>query len=68
MDIKVPVDRFELLCKAAVDHIDHEHASEQEDLFVQKNPAAKKLSSTVSDTYDAMTFSMLKEISKVFSD
>jgi len=68
MDVKVPTDKFESMCKAAIDHIDHEHAAEQQDSFVRKNPAARNLAKIVSDTYEAMSFSMLKEISKVFSD
>jgi hypothetical protein len=61
--IKVGVDNFDSICKAAVSHIEHEHESEKPDPFVNKNPAARKLDQLVSETYDAMAFSMLKEIS-----
>lgn len=64
--ISVPVDSFECICKAAVDHIGHEHDSEEEDAFSRVNPAAKKLNQIVSETYDAMSFSLLKELSEVF--
>jgi len=47
-----------------VAHIDDEHDAEQPE---KQNPASRKLDQLVNETYDAMAFSLLKEISEVFS-
>lgn len=62
--LKVDAGNFGSICKAAVSHIEEEHEAEQP---AKKNPAARKLDQLVNETYDAMAFSLLKEISEVFS-
>lgn len=62
--LEVGAGHFGSICKAAVAHIEEEHDTEQPE---KKNPATRKLDQLVSETYDAMAFSLLKEISEVFS-
>lgn len=62
--LAVDAGNFESICKAAVAHIDDEHDAEQPE---KQNPASRKLDQLVNETYDAMAFSLLKEISEVFS-
>lgn len=68
VNIAVPVDRLDDLFKAIEKAASPDFpggAREQQDFFVQQNPATKKMGETVSETYDAMVASMVDEISEV---
>jgi hypothetical protein len=69
VNISVPVDLlesvFEAVEKAAVKPKLPGGSREQQDFFVQQNPATKKMGVVVGETYDAMVASLVKELSEV---
>jgi hypothetical protein len=67
LNVEIPKGSVDSVCKAAVSHIEHEHSLEGEHLKPD-NPATERLDQIVSETYDAMAFSLLKELSDVFRD
>ena len=69
VNIAVPVDLlesvFEAVEKAGVKSNLSGGSREQQDFFVQQNPATKKMGDVVKETYDAMSTSLVKELSEV---
>lgn len=67
VNVSVPLDRLDELVKAVEEAKARtpKEGGENVDFFVSQNPATKKLGSIVSETYDAMTNSLVKEIGKV---
>jgi divalent metal cation (Fe/Co/Zn/Cd) transporter len=63
--IDVPVDHLDVIHKAIEQKLE-ENPKESVDVFINQNPATKKMIDIVRESYDAMTAAMLKEIEDVF--
>lgn len=69
VSVDVPLDRFDDFCKAVEKEDRHNMPGgtrEQQDFFTQQNPATRKMSKLVEETYEAMILSLAEEVSKVF--
>ena len=62
--LEVPADKVDFVYKAIEDHLGG-GTRESQDFFAQQNPATRKLSEIVAETYDAMVHAMADEIKEV---
>ena len=64
--IEVPVDRLDFVYKAIAGK-QEANSKESQDSFAHQNPATKKLTAVVQESYEAMARAMATEIQEVLN-